>query len=94
MMGEQNNVFDDFVLTTGNIVATVRLLVEGAITLYEDEASPLFRLGLSHDQPVAATAFEVIGTALYELRTQVMALQERHRREIGREGGDFSSTGS
>ena len=33
MMGEQNNVFDDFVLTTGNIVATVRLLVEGAITL-------------------------------------------------------------
>lgn len=93
-MGERNDVFDDFVLTTGNIVANVRLLVEGAITLYEDEASPLFRLGLLHDQAVAATAFEVIGTALYELRTQAMALQERHRREIGREGGDFSSTGS
>lgn len=94
MMGEPNDVFDDFVLTTGNVVATVRLLVEGAITLYEDEASSLFRLGLSHDQAVAATAFEVIGTALYELRTQVMTLQERHRREIGREGGSFSSMNS
>ena len=58
---------------------------EGAVTLYDDEASPLFRLGRLHGQAKAALAFEAIGTALFELRMHIMNLQELHAKEVERQ---------
>ena len=42
---EERNSLKDYVWNTGNTFDTMRLLVEGAVTLYDDEISPLFRLG-------------------------------------------------
>lgn len=77
----------DYVWNTGNTFDIMRLLVEGAVTLYDDEASPLFRLGRLHGQEKAASAFEAIGTALFELRMHIMGLQEMHGKAVERQCG-------
>ena len=78
---EEKNPLKDYVWNTGNTFEIMRLLVEGAVTLYDDEASPLFRLGRQHGEQKAALAFEAIGTALFELRMHIMNLQELHAKE-------------
>lgn len=81
---EEKRKIPDFVLNTGSIVSTMRLIIEGAITIFDDEASPLFHLGLAHEREKEAHAFDTIGTGLFELRTQVLNLQELYLKEIGR----------
>lgn len=78
-MNEQMNHTKDYVWNTGNIAAAMRLIVEGAITLYDDEASPLHKIALTQGVPAAASAFEIIGTALFELRSNIIELQNLHR---------------
>ena len=63
MMNEQTNPMKDYLWNTGNIAASMRLIVEGAVTLYDDEASPLHKMALTQGLPAAASAFEIIGTA-------------------------------
>ena len=79
---EEKNPLKDYVWNTGNTFEIMRLLVEGAVTLYDDEASPLFRLGRQYGQEKAACAFDAIGTALFELRMHIMKLQELHGKEV------------
>lgn len=79
---EEKNPLKDYVWNTGNAFEIMRLLVEGAVTLYDDEASPLFHLGLHHGQQKAASAFSIIGTALCELRMHIMNLQEMHGKQV------------
>lgn len=61
-----------------NTLAVMRLLVEGALSIYEDETSPLFRLALNQAMHQEASAFSILGTALYELRTIICLLQKEH----------------
>ena len=63
----------------------MRLLLEGAIALYEDEASSLLSLAMKVQRYEAADAFEAIGSALYSLRSHVRNLQKAHRAEVLRE---------
>jgi hypothetical protein len=56
-------------------LTTLRLLLEGAIALYQDDAMPLFKLGLTHKAHKAAIAFDDIGGALYALRNQIISMQ-------------------
>ena len=79
---EEKNPLKDYIWNTGNTFDIMRLLVEGAITLFDDEASPLFRLGRQYGQEKAAAAFDAIGTALFELRMHIMKLQEMHGKEV------------
>jgi len=79
---DDKNPLKDYVWNTGNTFEIMRLLVEGAVTLYDDEASPLFRLGRQHGQEKAASAFSIIGTALYELRMHIMNLQDLNAMEM------------
>lgn len=60
-------------------------LIEGAVTLYDDEASSLFHLGLEHHQTPAAHTFEAIGTGLFELRSHILTLQEMYLLKIHRQ---------
>lgn len=90
MEGKKERV-EAFVLSTGTIASTLRLLVEGAITLYDDEASALFHLGLRHQKAKEAHAFEAIGTGLFELRMHIMNLQELYEKEIA---GRCKATGA
>ena len=56
-------------------LTTLRLLLEGAIALYQDDAMPLFKLGLTHNAHKAAIAFDDIGGALYALRSRIISMQ-------------------
>jgi hypothetical protein len=62
----------------GNDIADIRLLAEGALALYEGDASPLHPLGMRNHEEVAASAFDTIGTALYDLRKRIAEMQESH----------------
>ena len=63
----------------------MRLLIEGALVLYEDEASSLLRLAMQNEQYEAADAFEAVGSALTALKGHVCDLQKAHRAEVLRE---------
>ena len=67
----------------------MRLLLEGALVLYEDGASTLLRLAMKNEQYEAADALEALGFALSALREHVCELQKAHRVEVMREAEDI-----
>ena len=66
---------NEYLWKSSDAAAEMRLLVEGAIALYEEDAMSLQSLAQDNRQPEAATAFDIIGTALYNLRERVRQLQ-------------------
>lgn len=64
-----------------NLLYDIRLRIEGAVELFENDAAPLRRLALENDMLTAATAFDTIGSALYDLRQDIRSLQEAHSKE-------------
>ena len=69
---------DDFMWVTSHAFSEMRLLVEGAITLFEDEAGCLCRLARDAGAHEANRALNDIGTALYAFRGHIKKLQEAH----------------
>lgn len=59
----------------------IRLRIEGAAELYENDASPLRQLAIENDMLTAAVAFDTIGSALYSLREDIQSLQEAHSKD-------------
>lgn len=76
---------DDFMCLTSSTFSEMRLLVEGAIRLFEDDAGCLLRLARDKEQHEAVSSLNDIGTALYEFRRHVKKLQEAHRQEERRQ---------
>ena len=76
---------DDFLCLVGDHFSEMRLLVEGAIKLFEDELCPIYKLMREAAEPSALLAFDDIGTALYVLKQHVCQLQETHHREALRQ---------
>ena len=76
---------ESYLWKSGMAQYEMRLLIEGALVLYEDEASSLLRLAMKHEEYDAADAFEAIGSALNALREHVRDLQKAHRAEVLRE---------
>ena len=76
---------NDYVSKTLSISCIMRLIVEGAIVLYEGDAVPLYNLAAG--QPEAQGAFSTIGRALYDLRQYVLELEEAYREENKRQNG-------
>lgn len=74
----------DFMDIAGDRLSEMRLLVEGAITLFEDEASVLCRLAKENGYDDARSAFNDIGAALYCMRRHVIHLQAAHHKETTR----------
>ena len=66
----------------------MRLLVEGAIIMFEEDASVLCTLARDAEKHEALSAMNDIGTALYEFRRHVKQLQEAHRKEALRQPDD------
>ena len=75
-------MMSDYVSKTSDICCDMRLVVEGAIVLYEEDGAPLYSLALKAEKPQAAAAFDIIGRALFSLRQSVMTLDEACRQEI------------
>ena len=76
---------ESYLWKSGIIQYEMRLIIEGAIALYEGDAVPLLGLANESQQYDAADAFDTIGTALYGLREHVRNLQAAHRKEVLRE---------
>ena len=69
---------DDFMWITSHAFNEMRLLVEGALNLFEGEAGVLCRLAREADKIEALDAFNDIGTALYAFKEKIRKLQEAH----------------
>ena len=63
---------------TSHEFSEMRLLVEGALNLYEDDTGILCRLAREAGKIEALRSINDIGTALYELKRHIIALQEAH----------------
>ena len=61
------NIEDDFMWVAGNAFSEMRLMVEGAITLFEDDAGVLCRLAREAQKNEVQLALNDIGTALYRI---------------------------
>ena len=84
-MNDQIKALNTYFWNVGNDIADIRLLAEGALALYEGDAEPLHRLGMKKNEEVAASAFDTIGTALYDLRERIAAMQQSHLKETIRQ---------
>ena len=73
-----------YLWNTGNEIAEIRLIVEGAVTLYEEDASGINKMMMDAGELIAAAGFDTIGEALYELRTHIREMQEAHTKEVVR----------
>ena len=67
-----------------NLLHDIRLRVEGAVILFERDAIPLRRLGVTNDMPVAVGVYDTIGSALYDLREDIQELYDAHMKEANR----------
>jgi hypothetical protein len=63
-------------------------MVEGAITLFEDDAGILCRLARNADEWEAYSALNDIGTALYAFRNHIRTLQTAHHKAATQEPGE------
>ena len=69
-------MFDtDYLDRSGDLLSEMRLLVEGAITLYEDKAAAFITPTSKTERPEAHLALSDIGSALYSLRGHITQLQ-------------------
>lgn len=73
-----------YIWNTGNEIAEIRLIVEGAVTLYEEDASGINKMMMDAGNLIAAAGFDTIGEALYELRTHIRNMQEALTKEVVR----------
>lgn len=69
---------DDFMWITSHAFSQMRLMVEGALNLFEDDSGLLCRLAREAGELEAMRSLNDIGTCLYEFRRQIKALQEAH----------------
>ena len=79
------NIEDDFMWITSHAFSEMRLMVEGAVMLFEEDAGVLCRLAKDVEKWDAHSALNDIGTALYAFRRQIIMLQEEHRKETQRQ---------
>ena len=82
---------DNYLWISGHALAQMRLLIEGTIVLFENEASTLLHLAAKHKEYSASGAFDTIGTAIYDMREHIVDLQAAHTREVLRECADDDS---
>ena len=72
---------NDYVSMTNDVLCEMRLVVEGAIVLYEGDAAPLYNMALKAEMNEAAAAFDIIGRALFSLRQNITEMDEACRQE-------------
>lgn len=70
--------FSAYLWSTGNAWTDLRLLAEGAVSLYENECTSLASLAAKEEKTETVLAFDTIGTALYVLRARIQSMQQGH----------------
>ena len=74
-----------YLWNVGGKISEIRLIIEGAVTLYEEDASGINKMMMDTGNLIAAAGFDTIGEALYELRTHIREMQEAHTMEVVRD---------
>ena len=69
---------DDFMWITSHAFSEMRLLVEGALNLFEDDCGILCKLAREAGEMEAMRSINDIGTALYAFKEHIKKLQEAH----------------
>lgn len=72
---------EDYLDFTADAFCGMRLIIEGAIVLYEGDALPLDTLAKEANLYEARAAFNTLGKALYDLRQQVKELEDASHQE-------------
>ena len=74
-----NGEFMDY---SGDMLSDMRLLIEGALCIYEIDALPLCKLARDNGMKDALMAWDTIGNALYKLRDFIRSFQQEHIRQV------------
>ena len=72
----------EFMDYVGDAASDMRLLIEGAVCIYDGDALPLCRLARDNGMKDVLAAWDTIGSALYELRDRIRNLQQEYMRHL------------
>ena len=70
--------FSAYLWSTGNAWTDLRLLLEGAVSLYEYECTSLVNTAAKEEKTETILAIDTIGTALYAIRARIQSMQQEH----------------
>ena len=73
---------------SGDLLSEMRLLVEGAITLFVDDTTALMRLARDNNEHEALSALNDIGSVLYIMRRHIKRLQAEQQKAATRSPSD------
>ncbi len=75
----------DYFSRLGNAIYMLRLIAEGAYSLFETDTPRLLRLASENSVPEATAAYETIGAALTEMLTRIRTMQQEYVQEALRD---------
>ena len=70
--------FSAYLWSTGNAWTDLRLLLEGAVSLYENECTSLANTAAKEEKTETILAIDTVGTALYAIRACIQSMQQEH----------------
>lgn len=73
---------ENYLLETGSQLCEMRLIAEGAVKLWEEEAQPAVYQIQKAERREAVLALDTIISALYALRLRIQRLQADHHSEV------------
>lgn len=68
----------DFKCLEGKTLEHMRLLIEGAVVLYENDVMPLYSMAMKQGRYQNAAGLDTIGAALTGLQNDIRELQAAH----------------
>ena len=68
----------DFERLEGQTLEHMRLLIEGAVVLYENDVMPLYAMALEQQRYQEAAGLDTLGTALTALQIDIRELQNAY----------------
>ena len=68
----------DFALLEGQTLEHMRLLIEGAVVLYENDVMPLYSMAMEQERYQEAAGLDTLGAALTTLQSDIRELQNAY----------------
>ena len=85
MSTDRELTMTDYIIDTGLVFQEMRVFVEGAVHLCDEEVPALYALARAQEQHELAETLSTITTAFSHLRDLVCDLQSRYTEEIKRQ---------
>ncbi len=75
------NPTEDYLWVSGASLFTMRLIIDGAVNIYEEGGFDLVQFARSEGHLSSHIMLETVGTALYSLQRLIRDLQEQQAKE-------------